>query len=625
MRSLPVVSLSNSSDAGRPHDGPTPPHRVRRSHWFRSAICHGLRIALLGLLLLGLHRHARSAIRSQSDGMQVWQAIDIAKHLPKAHSLQDSADVPELRIVVDQQAEPVAVLATSSPIANHIIGYSGPTQLLLIMDEANAVQAVKVLKSFDTPEHLQQVVQKDRFWSQFTGWKWGQQDFPQIDGVSGATLTSLAIAESVVATLASGSDSGAESKSAPKLRSLKFPDELTVKEVEAWLLPSDLASDKQSAAGLPDSIGMLDIRDANHELRRVFRTGPLTDDISGYQGPTELLLGIDQDNKLIDARIRSSFDNEPYVRYTKQERSFWKKFKGRSLQELSTLDLKAEKIDGVSGATMTSLAVAETLREAANHVLLQREKQQPPTPMEPQSKSSPQRKWNFSVGEIATILISLLVIPWSASKLRGERWLRLSWQLICFITIAFVSGNLISIALLSGWTRGGLSYRLAPGLTTLLIVAFGMAIFAKRNVYCDHVCPHGILQQWVRPRRKDMAGGLGRGLQDLLKSKITSRLLAASSALVIMLGVATLVFPLNVNLAWLEPFDAYVLGIGVSLSSLVAVISLVASRVSPMHYCRTACPTGKVFDYVRRDPKGNELRIADLVLAAACLGIWWIQ
>jgi hypothetical protein len=106
-------------------------------------------------LLLGLHRHASSAIRSQSDGMQIWQSLDITQHLPEAHSRSKPVLMSATTFAVDEQGEPVAVLATSSPIANHVIGYSGPTQLLLIMDEANAVQAVKVLKSFDTPEHLQ--------------------------------------------------------------------------------------------------------------------------------------------------------------------------------------------------------------------------------------------------------------------------------------------------------------------------------------------------------------------------------------------------------------------------------------------------------------------------------------
>jgi NosR/NirI family transcriptional regulator, nitrous oxide reductase regulator len=151
-----------------------------------------------------------------------------------------------------------------------------------------------------------------------------------------------------------------------------------------------------------------------------------------------------------------------------------------------------------------------------------------------------------------------------------------------------------------------------------------MAIFAKRNVYCDHVCPHGILQQWIRPRRNGTTNGLGLRLLNLLKAKWTKRLLIFSSGLTILLGMASLVFPLRVNLAWLEPFDAYLVSVGISLSLLVAVVSLLAARVSPMYYCRTACPTGRVLDYVRRDPKGDRLCAADVVLATLCLVVWCI-
>ena len=369
-------------------------------------------------------------------------------------------------------------------------------------------------------------------------------------------------------------------------RSLKFPDELSEDEKRAWAL----------------------------------RTGPLSDDISGYQGPTELLFKIDANDHLIDVKIRSSFDNEPYVGYARQERSFWKKFKGRSIANLAKLDLDAEQIDGVSGATMTSVAVAETIREASKAFLSQQTATHSNVTDDEKSVSRV-RHWNFSSGEVLTIILTIAAIFWSGSIFRGNRRARLLWQIICFVVIALVSGNLLSISLFSGWTRGGIAYHLAPGLTLLLVVAFMMAILLKHNVYCDHLCPHGILQQWIRPGRKQR-GPIAEEFFRLLTSKKCVRSLSTIAWVSIAIGFLSLMHPTGVNLSWLEPFDAYLLGFGFSISTIVWTISLIASRLSPLYYCRHACPTGKVLDYMRRDRQRNRLTPIDITVLFASGYLW---
>ena len=620
MRSLPVISPRELKQVDQAGGKPEPAPKRLVGH-MRPFVCHLLRVAMIGLLLVGLHKAAKSRAQVNGNGSEVWQSIVISKHLPGAETLVASSDGP-LRKAVDKEGQTVAILAISSPTADHIVGYSGPTSLLLVMTDERLVSDVKVLKSFDTPEHLRQVIESEKFWTQFKGMKWGEADYSRIDGVSGATLTSLAIAESVATTLASGS--GNSSGALEPMKSLKFPDELTQAEVRAWLLPPEEASETvvSNDKDVPDELGRIAVSVSEDEARWVVRTGPLTDDISGYQGPTEVLLCLDANDKVVDVRLRKSFDNEPYVRYTKQERSFWKKFKGRTLTELAALDLKAETIDGVSGATMTSIAVADTIREASKQWLSLREKQLAASKLPAVPAAPRDRVWNFSLGEVITILFAVAAIPWSASKWRGDRRARLVWQVLCFIGIAIMSGNLLSIALFSGWTRGGVSYYFAPGLSVLLIISFAMAIFKKRNVYCDHLCPHGILQQWIRPTRSSALSRVGEGLRKLFTASWTTKILNASAMIFIALGGLVLIRPWEVNLAWLEPFDAYLLGIGFSFSSLVAVASLLAARTSPMYYCRNACPTGKVFDYVRRDSKSDRIGWVDVGLLVACGAIW---
>jgi len=581
MRSLPIIDPNETS-------GPNFASRVkvdeRRS--FKAAVVHALRISLLALFLIGLHRYAASANRLNLSEQSQWERIKIAQFLPEALVLESIQGEDSIRRAVATDGRSLALVAISSPMADHVIGYSGPTSLLFIMNEDRAIQSVQVLHSFDTPEHLQQVVNDLRFWQQFKGQRWGQANALKIDGVSGATLTSLAIAESVLTCLSSSQPS---QEKLTQRRSLKFPDELNEDEKQAWEV----------------------------------RTGPLSDDISGYQGPTELLLKIDENEQLIDVKIRSSFDNEPYVGYTRQERSFWKKFKGRTLAELAKLDLDAEQIDGVSGATMTSIAVAETIRAASKEYLALAQQAAMNTDVADDEKSvSRVPRWNFSTGENLTIMLTIAAMFWSGSKLRGQRRFRLLWQITSFVVIALVSGNLLSISLISGWTRGGVSYRLAPGLTLLLAVAFTMAILVKRNVYCDHLCPHGILQQWIRPVGRKKRGAVAEAIFQLVTSKTFVRSIATVAWVSIAIGFVSLIQPTGINLSWLEPFDAYLLGFGFSVSAIVWICSLMAARLSPLYYCRHACPTGKILGYVRRDSQRSRLSPIDATVLVATSWLW---
>jgi hypothetical protein len=350
----------------------------------------------------------------------------------------------------------------------------------------------------------------------------------------------------------------------------------------------------------------------------------------GYQGPTEVVLRLERSGGdsqsdergnvgsfvVVDAMLAETFDNQPYVNYVKQERSFWKRFRNRSIQSLATIDFQAEMIDGVSGATMTSMAVAETIRNACQKWIdvdqklakaVADDNQGPKSPGQPKRK----RAINGSLTEWLTGVCALLAVVWSRSRLRGQKRFRIAWQITMLAIIGWISGNLLSLALLSGWTRGGVAWQFAPGLTILATVAIFAPAILKGNVYCDHICPHGILQQWIRPNQ-------GRGLP--MSARVALRTFAI---ILLVLALFTAVAPVRINLAWMEPFDSYSSRVLLSGSAFVFLASLVLSRVTPMGYCRLACPTGKLLDYVRRDASRYRLTIADgcLVVATACIWI----
>jgi NosR/NirI family nitrous oxide reductase transcriptional regulator len=579
---LPIV------DSHRSVDRAVSGRRRAWSDWLR----HVLRISLIVALTLGLHQLAalRAARRSNSGNrLSVENVQDV---FPNAASLRNLS-TSGLMEVLDAEGQLLATIATTSPEADRVVGYSGPNNVLLTLSPEQSIQSAKLIASGDTRDHVELVNASERFWQQFIGMTWGSTEVPRVDGVSGATLTSLAIAEAIALRISG------------RKPSLRFPDAITREEVAEFVPQAD-ESIPSEWLGLP----AWKVAAAGISLGRVVRTGTLVDSIEGYQGPTELLLWIDPNDVLLKAKLRRTYDNQPYVRYVEQEYSFWPRFQHRQLSDVASMDFTAEVIEGVSGATMTSMAVAETIKATAEQLSQ--------SPLEP---STPIQAWNWSTPEIATAVLAALSIPWSRSRWRTRKLPRGIWQLTCFIVIGLYAGNLLSLALLAGWTRGGVPVNLAPGMTLLLVVAIVWPMVAKQNVYCDHVCPHGALQQWLRPFHLRRSGDTS----PTNSRKLVARALSHASWIGVLLAGVWIVRDWPISLSALEPFDAYAWRIGISFSSLVWLFSLMLVWWRPMAYCQLACPTGRILDTVRfaRRRSGNLALEICLAIAAACVWTLW--
>ena len=588
------------------------------------AFVHGTRVVTLILLLIGLHRLAD--MRSEQTGQSAPVTIDLQTAMtvvPEVASIQPIESDPSAYRLLDADGDQLSIVTQTSPQSDAIVGYAGPSNLLIVMDDDLVVQSVRLLRCPDTADHLQMVENNQNFWQQFAGWKWGETANVAVDGVTGATLTSLAIAEAVAWRLSHAPGTLAEPM--PQVRrSLRFSSPIDVESLARWF---EGVVEVREDAELPFLMECFD--QTGTKLGKIIRTGPLDDAVIGYQGPTEVILQIPESSSgslgnqhtsearpiVIDAMLGESFDNQPYVNYVKQERSFWKRFRNRSIDSLAKIDFEAEMIDGVSGATMTSMAVAETIRNACKQwieikdtkaLAVMAESSQSGTAEGPTRQRAILTSWT----QWLTGGIALVALLWSRSRLRGRRWFRLTWQATILISIGCLSGNLLSLALLGGWTRGGIAWHFAPGLTILAVVAILAPAVVKGNVYCDHVCPHGILQQWIRPRK-------GRTVLPLLKTALRT-----SAVVFIVVTLIAVVQPSGINLAWFEPFDAYSSGVLLSLSAFIWAASLVLSRITPMGYCRLACPTGRLLDYTRRDASRYRITIVDAVVATAAAGTW---
>jgi Na+-translocating ferredoxin:NAD+ oxidoreductase RnfG subunit len=488
--------------------------------------------------------------------------------------------------VRDQRGELIARVARTLPLAKDVVGYRGPTEAMILFDQDLMIANVQLIDSSDTAEHVDAVVQDELFFEQFKGWPWGGPGKAvDIDAVSGATLTSLALAEGVLKRI--GGDRP----------SLVFPAPLSVSEVTTWFEGAAVIDDSTNIAVVKDAAGAV--------LGRVLRTGTLTDDRAGYQGPTELLMKLSAEGRIEKIRLRKSYDNEPYVDYVRVEAGFWAIFAGKSLSELAAFDPAAAGVEGVSGATMTSLAVADTIVAAAKAA----QQANASESAAPGNDRAAGLRWTAAdVGTIAVLLLLAL-----ASRLRWfhHRLLRRAWLLAVVMVIGLWAGNLMSLALVAGWSAEGIAWRLAPGLSAIAIVAMCTPALTKSNVYCNHLCPHGAIQQLIKPSARSR-------LRIHPSSRATKWLTRIPAVILVVAYLALISFP-RIDLSAWEPFHAYLFRIAGGGAFILAGASLIVAAVIPMGYCRFGCPTGSLLDYLRRTATSDRVQLADYVAIALLL------
>jgi hypothetical protein len=373
---------------------------------------------------------------------------------------------------------------------------------------------------------------------------------------------------------------------------------IRVEEVKGFL--------PDAASLRPDSSerdGLFILDRAGRELGYVVRTQPQCRDIIGYCGVTDALIILDPDWKILGLKVHSSEDTGEYVDNVVLDRRFLKKWNGMTWQAAANLDLKEEGIEGVSGATMTSMAIAQSvkarLQMSAGEIA-----------------ARPALRIGWRDSGMLVVLALAGVMAFGKAEWR-HRWKR-PYQIALIVYVGFIAGDLVALKLMAGWTRSGIPWSTAPGLVLLVAAAFAVPWTTRKPLYCHHVCPHGAAQELIshfRPARFQWtpSAGVIRGLEYL-----------PFGLLFLTLVVAMLALPLD--LAGIEPFAAYIVRSAGVATLVVAAVGLVASFFVPQAYCRFGCPTGALLNFVRaRGPADRFSRrdAAALVLVGLAVLLNW--
>lgn len=545
-----------------------------------------VRLWRIGLLIVAVWV-IREAVQKQAatEAAAALTPARVRDFFPEAASLGEANATHGWRPVLDERGQTLGFAVTTAPASDKIIGYSGPTNSLIIFDARGTVKGTRVLKSHDTPEHLAEVVADRDFFSQFHGLKPGAPVPSPLHTVSGATLTSAAIAQGVLEKL------GQSSKV-----SLRFPEAITLAEVRvlepaaAELKPSKIVTEgKDVLDGKGTRIGI------------AVATSPVTDALVGYKGPTDTLMLLDPEGKTLRRMaLRKSYDTKRYVAYVTGDEYFLNLFNGMALEKLAVLDYTAAKVEGVSGATETSWSVAEGLKRRSQSLLEQR-------PI----GWWQHLRWRWQdTGHVAVIVAAFLM---AFTHLRGIAWVRHLHHAGLVVYAGFIAGEMLSQSLFGGWAAHGTPWRNAPGLLLLGAVALLAPVLTSRQIYCHHICPHGALQQLMARRVR----------WQWRVPPLLDRWLGVLPFALLALVLFAVTQGWAVNLNALEPFDAYLIRIAGWGTLLVAAVGLVAALFTPLAYCKYGCPTGALFKLLRFTGDNDRLGTRDW-LAAAALGLAWV-
>ena len=535
----------------------------RSTPWKKQYGVQGFRVALFIAILALFHAiagTARKASRFDSDVDQL--AMGMLQLYPQG-AVRDTLTDQGKWLVRDAEGEPLGQIIQTAPESNSAIGFSGSTNLLIAFDAFDVVLDIRIASSDDTRDHVALIRQSETFLKKWIGKNRSELiQASQVLPVAGATLTSTAILQ------------GMQKRLGSKTVLSKFSPTLSLESAQALIPDCDRVDRDESFHSLwiaRDSRG--------RALGWILRTSPTADNLIGYQGPTDTQIAFAPDGKVIGIHIGESFDNEPYVGYVRQDAWFadiWTKY---SWPGISEIDLRQEGIEGVSGATMTSMCIAEGLIATAKALHDVKE-----------SERVNRFRWNAAIQQHGGTVAIVLFGTWFAlSSWRNHPWLRPLLQVAVVGYLGLFQGDLLSIAMWVGWAKHGVPWANSLGLVILTIAAVFVPMATKHNVYCSHVCPYGAVQQML-PRRWRIKTPHAWWLSGLLRAIRP-----------LLFGWVFCVGILSVpgNLADIEPFDAFLWRVVAIPSLLVAILGILLSLAIPMGYCKHACVTGSVINYLR--------------------------
>lgn len=317
----------------------------------------------------------------------------------------------------------------------------------------------------------------------------------------------------------------------------------------------------------------------------VVLSGPSMDAITGYSGPTPVMIALDADGVVTGVELMQNTETPGFIRQL-HAAGFFAGWDGLTVEEAA-----AGEVDAVSGATMSSEAIAATVRGRLAML---------GDGIDEERFAAYDRKiFSFQDGVILFVLLGSVLIHLQSAFLAARGWLprvRYAWRVVSVLLLGMYSATMVSMALLDGWVNSGRIHG-GIGIVVMVFLAIGWALFTGKNLYCHSICPFGALQELsfrVSPFRRR------------LPTALTKRLRYVRYILMFLTGLY-IVLRVGLPPEMQEPFSAFrprAAGIPAISFAVLAVLVAIAGMNRP--WCAYFCSSGAMLDLLRKTVKKKE-------------------
>lgn len=300
---------------------------------------------------------------------------------------------------------------------------------------------------------------------------------------------------------------------------------------------------------------------------------------TGYGGPLAMMVGTDPTGTIIGFSVIEHRETPNFFRQLERQ-GFYEQFAGADYSERL---LVGDDLDGVSGATLSAEAVAQSIRQATRSIASSAVDGAvlPPDP----------RPIRFGAPEAT--LIALFVVSFLLHRLKRrptiKKWGRWAILLTGLIVLGFIFNKPLTlanvIALISGywpdWQTNLYWFLLLGGVIVVTSIQ-------GKNPYCSWFCPFGAAQEVL---------GTISGAKAYQPRKLYSKLRWVQRSLAftaIALGLALR----QPGAASYEPFGTLFNLEGTWPQWVLLILVLFGSLIVYRPFCNYLCPLDPVVDYI---------------------------
>ncbi len=294
----------------------------------------------------------------------------------------------------------------------------------------------------------------------------------------------------------------------------------------------------------------------------------------GYGGELKVVVAVSPEGRVLSSILFSHRETASYFDRVEKE-DMLSRFVDKAGGDNFVVN---QDVDGVTGATVTSQALADASRRAVRAVSVQALSLDVP--------AEPSPEFQFGWPEIVLILFFMTAVLLQRRDVRWKRALRYASLVAGLVVIGFLLNRPLNLVVINKFFLGAW-----PALETnlywyiLLIGSLLFILIGGTNGYCNSICPFGAAQEFL--------GVLGRGRLPSYRFNVILKWVQRCLALALI--ILALIYR-NPSLHNYEVSGTLFQLIGTSFHFGLLGVVIIASLFVQRFWCRGVCPIRPVAD-----------------------------